>query len=239
MVGRVRFKGSAPAGTTITLRFAEVLDEEGEFYTANLRTARATDYYTFKGEGVEIWEPKFTFHGFRYVELSGYPGELEDDTITGVVLHSEMAQTGHFSASEPILNQLQSNILWGQKGNFVDVPTDCPQRDERLGWTGDIQVFAAHRRLQHGRGRLPDQVGAGCGRCPERARRSARGRAQRHPRIARRRPGLGGRRHHLPVDDLPLLRRHAHPRSQLHRHDALHGLPAGDQPRLHPLRARL
>ncbi len=142
MVGRVRFKGSAPAGTTITLRFAEVLDEDGKFYTANLRTARATDYYTFKGQGEEIWEPKFTFHGFRYVELSGYPGELEDNTITGIVLHSEIAQTGRFRTSEPILNQLQSNILWGQKGNFVDVPTDCPQRDERLGWTGDIQVFA-------------------------------------------------------------------------------------------------
>ena len=128
-------------GTTVTLRFAEVLDEKGELYTANLRSARATDYYTFKGEGEEIWEPKFTFHGFRYVELIGYPGAVTHDTVTGIVLHSEMAQTGEFSCSEPIVNQLQHNILWGQKGNFVDVPTDCPQRDERLGWTGDIQVF--------------------------------------------------------------------------------------------------
>ena len=94
--------------------------------------------YTFKGEGIEVWEPQFTFHGFRYVELLGYPGEA----ITGIVLHSEMAQTGHFECSDSPINQLQSNILWGQKGNFVDVPTDCPQRDERLGWTGDIQVFA-------------------------------------------------------------------------------------------------
>lgn len=141
MVGRVRLRGSAPAGTTVTLRFAEVLDAEGNLYTTNLRSARCTDYYTFRGEGEEVWEPKFTFHGFRYVELAGYPGPVTSDTITGVVLHSQMTQTGDFICSEPLINQLQHNILWGQKGNFVDVPTDCPQRDERLGWTGDIQVF--------------------------------------------------------------------------------------------------
>lgn len=142
MVGRVRFTGSAPAGTTITLRFAEVLNPDGSVYTANLRSARATDYYTFKGEGEETWEPKFTFHGFRYVELSGYPGEATRETITGVVLYSAMQTTGAFESSDPLINQLQHNILWGQKGNFVDIPTDCPQRDERLGWTGDIQVFS-------------------------------------------------------------------------------------------------
>jgi alpha-L-rhamnosidase len=142
MVGWVRLKGSAPAGTTAVLRFAEVLNPDGSIYTTNLRGARATDHYTFKGEGEEVWEPKFTFHGFRYVELSGYTGEVSNDTITGIVVHSDMAQTGDFSSSDPLLNQLQHNILWGQKGNFVDVPTDCPQRDERLGWTGDIQVFA-------------------------------------------------------------------------------------------------
>lgn len=142
MVGRVRFTGRAPAGTTVTLRFAEMLNPDGSIYTANLRTARATDYYTFKGEGEETWESKFTFHGFRYVEISGYPGEATRDTITGVVLYSNMETTGTFTCSDPLLNQLQRNIVWGQKGNFVDVPTDCPQRDERLGWTGDIQVFA-------------------------------------------------------------------------------------------------
>lgn len=142
MVGYVRLKGSAPAGTTVILRFAEVLDENGTIYTDNLRGARATDHYTFKGDGEEIWEPKFTFHGFRYVELSGYSGEMTDDLITGVVVHSDMEQTGDFTCSDEMLNQLQRNIRWGQKGNFVDVPTDCPQRDERLGWTGDIQVFA-------------------------------------------------------------------------------------------------
>jgi alpha-L-rhamnosidase len=142
MVGRVRFKGSAPAGTTVIIRFAEVLNPDGTMYTTNLRSARATDNYTFKGEGEELWEPKFMFHGFRYVEISGYPGVVTSGTITGIVLHSEMTPTGDFECSEPILNQLQHNIVWGQKGNFVDVPTDCPQRDERLGWTGDIQVFA-------------------------------------------------------------------------------------------------
>ncbi len=141
IVGRARFKGRAPAGTTVTLRFAEVLNADGSLYTANLRTARATDYYTFKGEGEEVWEPKFTFHGFRYVELAGYPGEATRDAVTGVVLHSEMSPTGDFACSDSLVNQLQHNIVWGQKGNFVDVPTDCPQRDERLGWTGDIQVF--------------------------------------------------------------------------------------------------
>jgi alpha-L-rhamnosidase len=141
MVGWVKLKGTAPAGTSVVLRFAEVLNPDGSLYTTNLRDARATDVYTFKGEGEEIWKPTFTFHGFRYVELMGYPGEVSRDTITGIVLHSEMEQTGSFECSDPTINQLQSNILWGQKGNFVDVPTDCPQRDERLGWTGDIQVF--------------------------------------------------------------------------------------------------
>ncbi|MBN8634389.1 MAG: glycoside hydrolase family 78 protein [Anaerolineae bacterium] len=141
MVGRVRFKGSGKAGSTITIRFAEVLNADGSPYYTNLRSAHATDYYTFKGEGVEVWESQFTFHGFRYVEIEGDPGPVTAETITGIVLHSEMAQTGTFACSDPLLNQLQKNILWGQKGNFVDVPTDCPQRDERLGWTGDIQVF--------------------------------------------------------------------------------------------------
>ena len=141
MVGRVRIKASAPAGTTITLRFAEVLDSEGSMYTTNLRSARATDYYTFKGQGEEEWEPKFTFHGFRYVQIDGYPGEVTALAVTGIVIHSELALTGSFECSDPMINQLQRNIVWGQRGNFVDVPTDCPQRDERLGWTGDIQVF--------------------------------------------------------------------------------------------------
>jgi alpha-L-rhamnosidase len=142
MVGWVRFKGIAPAGTTVIIRFAEVLSPDGSPYLTNLRSAHATDYYTFKGTGEEeVWEPAFTFHGFRYLEIEGYGGPVSRETITGVVVHSDIPQTGAFECSDPLLNQLQRNILWGQKGNFVDVPTDCPQRDERLGWTGDIQVF--------------------------------------------------------------------------------------------------
>jgi alpha-L-rhamnosidase len=143
MVGRVRFKGTAPAGKTVIIRFAEVLNPDGSPYFANLRAAHATDYYTFIGEGEETWESSFTFHGFRYVEIEGYEGPVSRETITAVVLHSDMAVTGTFACSDPLLNQLQHNIQWGQKGNFLDVPTDCPQRDERLGWTGDIQVFAS------------------------------------------------------------------------------------------------
>ena len=138
--GRVRLTIEAPAGTTLIIRHAEVLKPDGTPLYDNLRKARATDYYTCKGGGRETWEPRFTFHGFRYVEVSGlrpeYPLEL-----TGIVLHSDMPRTGHFACSNALLNQLQHNILWGQKSNFLDVPTDCPQRDERLGWTGDAQVF--------------------------------------------------------------------------------------------------
>jgi alpha-L-rhamnosidase len=141
MVGHVRMKVSGPIGTTITLRFGEVLNPEGSLYTANLRTARQTDYFTLKGDGEETFEPHFTFHGFRYVEVSGLAGKPERDLLTGVVMHSALPVTGSFECSDPLLNQLQHNILWGQKGNFVDVPTDCPQRDERLGWTGDAQAF--------------------------------------------------------------------------------------------------
>jgi alpha-L-rhamnosidase len=142
MVGWVRLKAQGPAGTTVTLRHAEVLDKQGNFYTENLRKAKATARYTLKGGGPETFEPHFTFFGFRYVAVDGYPGELPPDALTGVVVHSDMAPASAFETSKPLVNQLQRNILWGQKGNFVDVPTDCPQRDERLGWTGDAQVFS-------------------------------------------------------------------------------------------------
>ncbi|MBI5724721.1 MAG: family 78 glycoside hydrolase catalytic domain [Planctomycetes bacterium] len=141
MVGRVRLKVSGPAGTTVTIRHVEMLNPDGSIYSANLRAAKATDHYTLKGHGEEIYEPTFTFHGFRYVELVGFPGEPTADAITGVILHSDTPVTGSFECSDKLLNQLQHNIIWGQKGNFLEVPTDCPQRDERLGWTGDAQVF--------------------------------------------------------------------------------------------------
>lgn len=142
MVGWVRLKVSGPAGTKVTVRHAEVLDKEGEFYTANLRTAKATMTYILRGEGEETYEPRFTFFGFRYISVDGFPGELKPDNVTGVVIHSDMKSTGSFECSDTLLNQLQRNIVWGQKGNFLDVPTDCPQRDERLGWTGDAQAFS-------------------------------------------------------------------------------------------------
>ena len=141
MVGWLRLKVSGKKGTVVTLRHAEVMDEFGEFYTTNLRAAKCELTYTLAGTGEELYEPRFTFMGFRFVEVSGFPGELTTDNLTGIVVHSDMPVTGSFECSNPLINQLQHNIQWGQKGNFVDVPTDCPQRDERLGWTGDAQAF--------------------------------------------------------------------------------------------------
>jgi alpha-L-rhamnosidase len=141
MVGWVRLTVQGPAGTTVTLRHAEVLDKEGNLYTANLRTAKETVRYTLKGGGPETYEPHFTFQGFRYVAVEGYPGALTPDSLTGVVIHSAMTPSSTFETSDPLVNQLQHNIRWGQKGNFLDIPTDCPQRNERLGWTGDAEVF--------------------------------------------------------------------------------------------------
>jgi alpha-L-rhamnosidase len=141
MVGWVRLKVKGNAGTIVIIRHAEVLDKYGEFYTENLRAAEATAKYTLKGGEEETYEPRFSFFGFRYVAIDGYPGDLKPESITGIVIHSDMEPTGTFECSNPLVNQLQHNIQWGQKGNFLDVPTDCPQRDERLGWTGDAQAF--------------------------------------------------------------------------------------------------
>jgi alpha-L-rhamnosidase len=141
MVGWLRLKVSGSKGTVVTLRHAEVMDKFGEFYTTNLRAAKCQLTYTLAGTGEEIYEPRFTFMGFRFVEVTGFPGDLTTDNLTGVVVHSDMPVTGKYESSNTLINQLQHNIQWGQKGNFVDVPTDCPQRDERLGWTGDAQAF--------------------------------------------------------------------------------------------------
>ncbi|MCO5188318.1 MAG: glycoside hydrolase family 78 protein [Anaerolineae bacterium] len=141
LVGRIAIKVQGPEGQTVTLRHAEVL-EEGELSTRPLRFAAATDRYTLKGGDTETWEPRFTFHGFRYAEVNNWPGELGLDNLTAVVIHSDMERTGWFESSDVLLNQLHQNVVWGMRGNFLDVPTDCPQRDERLGWTGDLQVFS-------------------------------------------------------------------------------------------------
>jgi len=140
--GWARLSVRGPAGTTVTMRFGEVLDREGNLYTANLRAAGQTDRYTLSGQPREVYEPHFTFHGFRYVAVAGLPAPPDSTTITGIAVSSDLAQTGSLVTSDSLLNQLQRNIVWGQRSNFLDVPTDCPQRDERLGWTGDAQVFA-------------------------------------------------------------------------------------------------
>jgi alpha-L-rhamnosidase len=142
MVGWAQLEVHAPAGTRIQMRYGEVLNPDGTLYTKNLRTARATDVYVCNGHGDEVWHPRFTFHGFRYVELTGYPGKPAAEMITGCVVGSAITPTGEFTCSSPLVNQIQHNIIWGQRGNFLSIPTDCPQRDERLGWMGDAQIFS-------------------------------------------------------------------------------------------------
>ncbi len=139
--GVARLTVAGQPGQRITLRFAERLDPDGTIYTTNLRSARATDTYICKGEGVEEWVPHFTFHGYQYIEVTGLKQRPTEDTVVGLALSSATPVTGSFSCSDPMLNQLHSNIYWTQRANFIDIPTDCPQRDERLGWTGDAQVY--------------------------------------------------------------------------------------------------
>lgn len=141
LTGRVRLTVSGEAGQTITLRHAEVLEND-EICVRTLRDAKATDTYILAGRDREVWEPEFTFHGFRYVEVNGWPGDPDPTSFVAVVVHSDMERTGWFDSSHLLLNQLHDNVVWGMRGNFLAVPTDCPQRNERLGWTGDIQVFA-------------------------------------------------------------------------------------------------
>jgi alpha-L-rhamnosidase len=142
LVGWAQFRVQGKAGDVIIVEHAEVLDKNGNFYTDNLRAAKATDTYILNGTGEEVFEPHFTFHGFRYLRVKGFPGEMKPENITAFTLYSGMQPSGEFKCSNPMLNQLQHNIQWGQRGNFLDVPTDCPQRDERLGWTGDAQAFS-------------------------------------------------------------------------------------------------
>jgi alpha-L-rhamnosidase len=140
MVGWLEFKTSAPKGTEITLQYGEILQDRN-FYRENLRTAKAEYKYIANGEEAVV-RPYFTFYGFRYVKVEGWYGELKAEDFAGCVLYSDMELTGHIETSNPLVNRLFLNALWGQKGNFLDIPTDCPQRDERMGWTGDAQVFS-------------------------------------------------------------------------------------------------
>ncbi len=140
LVGWIRVTVAGEAGQVVTIRHAEVLEHD-ELGTRPLRSAAATDSYTLSGDD-DVFEPTFTFHGFRYAEVTGWPGEIGEGALTAVVVHSDMQRIGDFECSDDLVNQLYRNVVWGQRGNFLDVPTDCPQRDERLGWTGDIAAFA-------------------------------------------------------------------------------------------------
>jgi alpha-L-rhamnosidase len=139
--GWIRLRVSAPAGTRLVIRHGERLDADGRLYTENLRRAKATDAYICSGRGEETWEPRFTFHGFQYFEIDGLPRAPFKDTALGCVVHSALPRAGFFECSNPDVNRLWLNGLWSQRDNFLSVPTDCPQRDERLGWTGDAEVF--------------------------------------------------------------------------------------------------
>ncbi len=139
--GKVCLSVSGEPGTAVRLRYGELLEPDGSLHTANLRSARATDTYVLRGGNTEVYSPHFTYHGFRYVEVTGYPGSPTHQSVIGQVMHNAMPETGTFKCSNPMVNQLWRNILWSQRSNFLSVPTDCPQRDERLGWTGDAQIF--------------------------------------------------------------------------------------------------
>lgn len=141
VVGRLRIRVSGDAGTHLTFRHAEVL-ENGELALRPLRLAVATDEYTLRGDPVEEWEPRFTFHGFRFAQIDGWPGEFDPADVEAVVLHTDMRRTGWFESSDARLNRFHENVVWTMRGNYLAVPMDCPQRDERLGWTGDTQLFA-------------------------------------------------------------------------------------------------
>ena len=141
LTGWVRLIVDGESGQQITVDFAEILDKDGNFYRDNYRTARSQINYICKGEGQETYEPHFTYFGFRFARIRGYD-KVNLTTLTAIVIHSDLKPTGKFFCSNPLVNQLQENILWGEKGNFLDIPTDCPQRDERLGYTGDAQIFA-------------------------------------------------------------------------------------------------
>ncbi|MFF2842468.1 glycoside hydrolase family 78 protein [Paenarthrobacter sp. NPDC057981] len=145
---RLRTRGG-DKGTTITIRHAELLTPEGELDTETLRTAKATNEWILAGGEEAEWEPRFTFHGFRYAEVTGYPGNLSAGDIAAVVLHTDMARTGWFSSSNELIDRMHENTVWSMRDNFVGVPTDCPQRDERLGWTGDLHAFGPTAVLLH------------------------------------------------------------------------------------------
>ena len=137
IVGWCQLRVDGPRGSSVKLRHAETLRDDGSLYLANMRGAAVTDIYHLKGGGPETYEPRFTYHGFRYVEVTGYPGKPSLDSISGRVVHDDLPSAGDFECSEPLINQFHSNVRWGVRGNYRSIPTDCPQRDERQAWLGD------------------------------------------------------------------------------------------------------
>jgi alpha-L-rhamnosidase len=138
--GVVRLSVSGPRGARIDLAFAELLRPDGRLHLGTNRESQSRDSYILKGEGLEVWEPRFTYHGFRYAELRGYPGTPTAETLTGIVIGTDLPRTGSFACSDELVNAIHSNILWGQRSNLMGAPTDCPQRGERMGWLGDAQL---------------------------------------------------------------------------------------------------
>ena len=234
---RAHSRAQGKAGTKIRLRFAEVLNPDGTIYTENLRTALATDYYTMAGRGEESYEPSFTFHGFRYVELTGLPAKPDISAVTAKVIHTAAPFHTQLATSSSMLNQLWSNILWGQRSNFVGVPTDCPQRDERLGWTGDAEVF--WRTASYNMGLAPfsrkfaaDLRGTQVGTPMYGI--YAPGTSVTERRLRRR---LERRRRHHSLDFMAAVRRYAHHRPELGRDGEVSRRHRAEQSRL-PVGAR-
>ena len=164
MVGWCRLHVAGPKGTQVMLRHSETLNPDGSLYVANLRSARATDIYTLKGEGTEVWEPRFTYHGFRYVEVTGYPGQPTAAALEGRVVHDDMNREGDFTSSNDLLNKIHHNMFWGIRGNYRSIPTDCPQRDERQGWLGDRSQVSRSESYMFDVAAFYYQVDAGPGR---------------------------------------------------------------------------
>ncbi|GAB3934830.1 family 78 glycoside hydrolase catalytic domain [Larkinella terrae] len=150
MVGWARLKVEGPRGTQVTMRFAETIKNDGNLMIDNLRSAEAKDVYTLKGGGPEIWEPRFTYHGFRYIELTGFPGTPTTQTLEGRIVHDDLPQTGTITTSNDMLNKIYKNAFWSIRGNYRGIPTDCPQRDERQGWLGDRATVSTGESFIYG-----------------------------------------------------------------------------------------
>ncbi len=142
LAGFVRLRVRGPAGTTVTIRHAELLNEDGTINTSTNRYACATDVYILSGRGQETYQPRFTYHGFRYVEVAGYPGVPSDDSVVALFVHSSVERVGSFCCSDELINAIHRNTVWSQLSNLMGIPTDCPQREERMGWLGDVQVIS-------------------------------------------------------------------------------------------------